>query len=178
VTGESTRQPVDVGTLSSGYVPHLDGLRAVSVVLVLLGHFGFGHIIPATFGVTIFFVISGFIITRLFLLEIERTGTLSLRQFYTRRVFRVFPALLSLVVVSAIFFDNAWPDIVASILFLFNYFNIFFIERPDRALDLLGVLWSLAVEEHFYLFFPLLVFFWRRSIRSLVWVLTSDTRRR
>src|SRR4051812_31489927 len=74
-----------------GYVPSLDGMRAIAVALVLAAHAG---VLPGgTLGVDLFFVLSGFLITTMLLEEHERTGTLSVRAFYTRRAFRLLPAL-------------------------------------------------------------------------------------
>ena len=78
----SSLQPYSMKA-SSAYIPAIDGLRAISILLVLFSHAGLGHIIPGNLGVLIFFVISGFLITRLMIVEIESTGTLSLKAFYT-----------------------------------------------------------------------------------------------
>jgi Acyltransferase family len=77
-----------------GYIPSLDGLRAISISLVLLAHFVDSRIFPGGLGVYIFFVISGFLITHLLLAEHKRTGTISLRQFYTRRIIRLYPVIV------------------------------------------------------------------------------------
>lgn len=84
---------------SHTYLPALDGLRAVAVLLVLLFHAGVGIFQNGFVGVDVFFVLSGFLITRLLLAEMERTSTINLRSFYARRVRRLLPA--SLVVVAA-----------------------------------------------------------------------------
>ena len=91
--------------LSSGYVPGLDGLRAISIGLVLAGHF-FG--LPGgAIGVDIFFVISGYLITTILLREVAKKGNFSLKSFYIRRVLRIFPAfafmLLALLIVTPFF---------------------------------------------------------------------------
>jgi peptidoglycan/LPS O-acetylase OafA/YrhL len=80
----------------------LDGLRAVSILLVLVSHAWLGHIVPGGLGVTIFFFISGFIITRLMISEWDKTGTISIKKFYIRRFFRLMPALIVFVVLSLI----------------------------------------------------------------------------
>ena len=89
---------------SFAYIPALDGLRAVSIALVMLSHFGFGAFVPGIFGVTIFFFVSGFLITRQLLCEVGATGSLRLDMFYLRRVLRLYPALIAMVAVSAIVF--------------------------------------------------------------------------
>lgn len=154
-------------------IPGFDGLRAVAILLVILWHtqttFGFGSLgVLAPLvnvgwaGVDLFFGLSGFLITSLILREERETGRFSIRDFYARRVLRIFPPyytvlLLTLLVLSqfAIFRSAHWPwDTpqplkIASLAFLFsNYLN----------LDPIGlayiVNWSLCVEEHFYLFWP------------------------
>src|SRR5882672_6722055 len=75
-------------------IPSLNGIRAISVLLVVLAHSGFGTIIPGGLGVTIFFFLSGYLITTLMLAESERLGNIAVLSFYARRVFRLAPALL------------------------------------------------------------------------------------
>lgn len=84
-------------TARFGYVPALDGIRGVAVLLVMFAHANW--IVPAggTVGVTVFFVLSGFLITSLLMREMDETGRLDLRRFYGRRVLRLYPALLTLV---------------------------------------------------------------------------------
>jgi peptidoglycan/LPS O-acetylase OafA/YrhL len=145
--------PVRSGT---GRIPSLDGLRAISIGLVLFGHLC-GTLLPkrlavaATFGVTIFFVISGFLITGLLVAEQERSGRISLRQFYTRRVLRIFPAFYfflgsALILRKLGLVTFSLGDLEAAATFTMNY-------RQDHAWTL-GHLWSLAVEEQFYLLWP------------------------
>src|SRR5947199_4929814 len=75
-------------------IPSLDGIRAVSVLLVVLAHSGFGTIVPGGMGVTIFFFLSGYLITTLMLVESERSGNIAIQSFYIRRIFRLAPPLL------------------------------------------------------------------------------------
>ena len=82
---------------SHGYIPGLDGLRAIAVLIVLIAHFGLAHIIPGGFGVTVFFIISGFLITRLLISEQETKGRIALKNFYIRRIIRLYPALAFMV---------------------------------------------------------------------------------
>lgn len=146
--------------IRKGEVASLDGLRAVSVLLVMLGHSGsIGNVIPGGFGVTIFFFISGFIITTLLWREHERTGVIGISSFYVRRTLRLYPALLLLIVgvlaIRALSGVGTGGLGVAGALFYFtNYLDIF---RPESVPLEFGHLWSLAVEMHFYLLYPLLV---------------------
>lgn len=143
-------------------IPSLDGLRAVSIGFVFLGHVGF-DLIPGGFGVTVFFVLSGYLITTLLRLEIERADRVSLKQFYIRRVFRIWPAFYAVLVVAALLtllvglgdgFVDPLP-FVAEGGHIWNYFSIFY-RGPETAMEGTGIFWSLAVEEHFYLLLPML----------------------
>jgi len=73
------------------HIPSLDGIRAVSFMIVFLSHAGLERLVPGGFGVTVFFFLSGYLITTLLRMEAERTGSIDLRGFYLRRVFRIFP---------------------------------------------------------------------------------------
>ena len=120
----SVRLPASVvAGLATGHLPGLDGLRAVAVFLVILYHAGFGA--PGGLGVLMFFVISGFLITWLLLKEYERRGTVSLHQFYWRRVLRIVPAfyvywLLMLGIYLAGQAPVNWPQAIASLLYVNN----------------------------------------------------------
>lgn len=145
----------------TNYIYGLDGLRAISILIVLVSHFGFGNIIPGGFGVTIFFFISGFLITRLLISEQnKRQGQIDLKNFYIRRFLRLMPALYVFIVfvcVLALFFNLKLYliQILSACFYLVNYYDIASeaLELPNRILPW-GHLWSLAVEEHFYLLFP------------------------
>jgi peptidoglycan/LPS O-acetylase OafA/YrhL len=139
----------------------LDGLRALSIVLVLLGHLsgtrGFVHLNLgigdyAHLGVTVFFVISGFLITRLMMVEFNKTGRVSLSLFYARRTLRLFPALYAFIACVCLLwwagFVHLHPrDVWHAVTYTVNYL-------PDRSWQI-GHLWSLSVEEQFYLIWPL-----------------------
>jgi peptidoglycan/LPS O-acetylase OafA/YrhL len=152
-----------------GYLPGLDGVRALAVLGVLLYHADLTWISGGFLGVDVFFVLSGFLITSLLLEEFDRSGRIAFGRFYLGRARRLLPALiLMLVVVSAvvaIFFRDAAAslraDVVASMLYVNNWWYVLndasyfeFIGRPP----LLKHLWSLAVEEQFYLVWPLMAF--------------------
>lgn len=146
---------------SPGRIPGLDGLRAFSIMIVISGHFllkdegGF-----AALGVYIFFAISGFLITRLLFLEKKKSGRADLLQFYVRRVLRLYPVLIVyIVVVSIVDHSRGIPTPPLEILSVFFYFVNYLITWNTihgQALSMpIGVLWSLSVEEHFYLIMPL-----------------------
>ena len=147
---------------ASAYIPAVDGMRAVSISLVLLSHFGFSFA-PGSFRGTIFFFISGYLITGHILKEVDQTGRLSLPLFYLRRALRLYPALLVMVVVGgAVFLAIGGrvngADILSAVFYFANIRDI--VGGYDAGLPLTphpyAVLWSLAVEEHYYLAFPLL----------------------
>ena len=145
----------------AGYAPGLDGTRAIAVLVVLIAHFGLSHIIPGGFGVTIFFFISGFLITRLLIAEQEGSGKVQFGKFYARRALRLLPALFAFLAITTLMFlpFGIAPTLLetfSAAFYLHNYFSL--------ATEHLGIvshmpwghLWSLAVEEHFYIFYPLL----------------------
>ncbi|MCB1255951.1 MAG: acyltransferase, partial [Microthrixaceae bacterium] len=159
-----------------GYQPSLDGLRAVSVIAVILYHAGIGWIPGGFLGVEVFFVVSGFLITSLLLEERRHTGRIDLKHFWVRRARRLLPALYALLVVVVIaallvYKDAAGRlggDVIAALFYVSNWWNIFLKEsyfaqagRPP----LLRHLWSLAVEEQFYLVFPPLFMLAMRRVR-------------
>ncbi|MFZ6672469.1 acyltransferase family protein [Undibacterium sp. Xuan67W] len=139
----------------------LDGLRAVSILLVVISHAWLGHIVPGGLGVTIFFFISGFIITRLMIVEWDATTQINIRQFYLRRFFRLMPALIIYVVLSLLAMLAMGEAIklieLLSVFFYYaNYYAIYFGFGDDTLPAPLSITWSLAIEEHFYLVFPFL----------------------
>jgi peptidoglycan/LPS O-acetylase OafA/YrhL len=144
------------------HIPSLDGLRAISFFVVFFAHSGLGMaVVPGGFGVTVFFFLSGFLITTLMRIEHQTTGTVSIRHFYLRRVLRILPPFyLTLALAIALTLFHVLPGqlqlkvIAAQALHVSNFWFIF--RGSDGAP--LGTVpyWSLAVEEHFYLIFPLL----------------------
>lgn len=170
---------------ASKRIPTLDGLRAVSITLVLLNHLVGTRYYPArldffgnfgNFGVRVFFVISGYLITSLLLKEREKTGAISLKNFYMRRVFRIFPAAYAYIAVIAILDARYHILHPRDLLFAMTYLTNFHLNRAWYV----GHLWSLAVEEQFYMLWPMVVVFWgtRRSSRvSLATILLSPAAR-
>lgn len=141
-------------------IPSLDGLRAVSILLVFISHCNLENLIPGGLGVTLFFFLSGFLITTLLRREFETHGHISLRNFYLRRIFRIWPPFyLVLLTVTALTLLGLLPGHVsgaglASQLLHFANYNVVWFQH-DIPIGT-GVYWSLAIEEHFYLLFPVL----------------------
>lgn len=130
----------------------IDALRAFSVALVVVAHAGLGYIVPGGSGVTLFFTISGFVITYLLIKERTETGSFSARRFYERRAVKILPPLGLLVLlptlVYSLFHPVSWPAVVSQIFFYFNWF------KAAGGADVLpgsGVVWSLSIEEQFYI---------------------------
>ncbi|WP_348673324.1 acyltransferase [uncultured Abyssibacter sp.] len=142
-----------------GTIPSLDGIRAVAIGLVFAAHLGLDHIVPGGLGVTVFFALSGYLITTLLRDEYARTGGIDFRLFYLRRVIRLFPPLYLVVAFSVItsragFLEGTGTvgGVISILLYYPNYYAAMF--GPETMPAGLGPLWSLAIEEHFYLFFP------------------------
>ncbi|WP_016834052.1 acyltransferase family protein [Herbaspirillum lusitanum] len=148
-----------VGTAASArpsfdYLSGLDGLRACAVLLVLVAHLGFSTTIPGGFGVTVFFFISGLLITRLLLAEHAQNGRIAVGRFYVRRLFRLYPALLVAVALAAGGIMS-WGKVFSALFYYANYYGIYAHFGQGRdGFDPFSILWSLAVEEQYYLVFP------------------------
>lgn len=158
-----------------GYCYGLDALRFVAVSIVIIRHYQIIPIMPGGFGVSIFFFISGFLISRLLIAEKNKYGKINLRNFYIRRLIRLVPPLLLMGVfcVPALYFlfpsEFSYWQVIASFLYMGNFEKIatFFTDIP-AGIQALEPLWSLAVEEHFYLVFPVfLTFFSSHRYRVL-----------
>lgn len=185
-----------------GYLPGLDGVRALAIIGVLFYHADLTWMKGGFLGVDVFFVLSGFLITTLILEEFDRSGRIDFAKFYLGRARRLLPALLlmlAVVAVAAAFFyrdvaSQVRADTIASLFYVNNWWYILndasyfeFIGRPP----MLKHLWSLAVEEQFYLVWPAITFllvgrFARRGVRVtaialallstawMVWLSTSN----
>ncbi len=173
------------------YIPAIDGLRAIAVIAVMLYHLGITWIPGGFLGVDLFFVISGYVITRLLLDSIQQRGGLDLRDFYMARIRRLLPPLLFMLIVTSIIVGLWAPDTTKkfltdapfSIFGGMNWWLVFneqdYFESSGRP-PLLQHTWSLAVEAQFYLIWPLILllvlrFFGKKliSIAALVIAMTS-----
>ena len=174
---------------SKFYIPSLDGIRTIAFITVFLSHAGLGDLIPGGTGVTVFFFLSGYLITTLLRQEYDRYETLNLKLFYLRRVLRIWPSFYlvllvgtALTVLGFLRGEIHLPAFLSQALHYFNYYRIFVNAEGITAGSL--VYWSLAVEEHFYLIFPLLylalrklgvssrrqmLIFWGLCLAVLVW---------
>ena len=161
-----------------GYLPGLDGIRAIAVLAVVIFHSALPWLPGGFLGVDVFFVLSGFLITTLLLQEVERTGRIRFGAFYLRRARRLLPALALVLIASAalvvIFAPDAAArlreDIVASTFYVTNWWNIISDQSYFEAMGrppMLQHLWSLGLEEQFYLIWPaVLLFVFRRKGRD------------
>ena len=170
------------GSVSSriGHIPSLDGLRAVAILIVLWGHSEFSTAVDAavgtmvlkgSVGVTVFFFLSGYLITTLLRVEADVRGRISVRDFYLRRAIRILPPLyivlgLAVVATAAGLFaaEMSRRGVLSTATFWANYFII--LDGRDGLPAGMNALWSLAVEEHYYLLFPLLYVALRRWVPS------------
>ena len=167
-------------SVSSTHIPAIDGLRALAVFAVVLYHLGISWIPGGFLGVDLFFVISGYVITRLILDSIESANGLDIKKFYAARIRRLFPGLLALLIVTSVLIALFAPDAIRRFLqdvpyvlsgtnnwhlvaLQQDYFQA--IGRPP----LLQHTWSLAVEFQFYLIWPIILFFiWRKFGKRVV----------
>lgn len=160
------------------HIPALDGIRGVALLTVFLCHthpilLAGGHV-----GVDLFFVLSGFLITSLLLAEFSERGAIDFRRFYIRRALRLLPALFAMVAITLVYVAIVEPDKMGSALrdaraivfYYFNYRRAIDIIQPVRdTYDWFGHLWSLSVEEQFYIVWPLVLLLALRA-RSPLWL--------
>jgi peptidoglycan/LPS O-acetylase OafA/YrhL len=184
-----SRKHPDEAESGRRFRPDIEGLRAIAIVAVLLAHAGVPFLAGGYVGVDVFFVISGFLITGLLIRELEGTGTISLRGFYARRAKRLLPlsavllatvGVLSMIFLSPLRNTEVAGDIIAAGLYVANWhFAAQSVDYFAQGLEPSPVLhlWSLAIEEQFYVVWPGLMlavtwFFRRRgsSVRPVLWV--------
>ncbi len=164
-------------------IPSLNGLRAISIIMVIFYHFRSSKFIifksqwanqlasifiNGELGVNIFFIISGYLITTLLIKEKNKTGSISLKDFYVRRTLRIFPAYYTLLLVYFIlqsfhYFTLTTTDWLSVVLYSKQFFN--------SPLHEIGHLWSLSVEEVFYLVYPFLFIRFHKHIKTVVLLL-------
>ena len=159
------------------YIKGLDGLRALAVVMVLAYHLKLPIAKSGLLGVTVFFVLSGFLITRILITEIEETHTIDLKNFWVRRIRRLIPAVLSMsvviifvsAVVNRVVFTKGCKDFIASVLGFNNWWQIFnkvsYFEAAGAPSPFTHC-WSLAIETQFYLIYPILLLLLSRVFRK------------
>ena len=145
----------------NNHIKSLDGVRGLAVILVFLNHWNLQRFTGGWIGVDIFFLLSGYLITSLIQLEYRKTGDISFKNFYMRRMLRLYPALIICVIIANILWSFNEPFIggpadrlIATFSSIF-YFNNLVVGSVNGNL---GHLWSLSVEEHFYILWPLLMY--------------------
>ena len=151
-------------------------MRAAAIVLVIVYHFR--GPVSAALGVIVFFVLSGFLITGVLIKEVARSGTLSIRNFYRRRVYRIFPAFYVcwFVTMGAALWRHdriTWENAVGTFFYLADYGRAILPVKQQYQYQM-GISWSLAVEEQFYLLWPvLLLWVWKRRspLRAVGWII-------
>ena len=163
MAGTPAGQSILAPERTSDHIGGLDGIRGIAVLAVLAHHMTYGHLVGGFLGVELFFVLSGYLITHLLVLEQQRTGSISLRKFYVRRALRLLPALaLTLIMVSI--FQALRPlasgpgfpwTVLAVLVYVANWLSF----PGGASLGYLGHVWSLSMEEQFYALWPLLLVF-------------------
>ena len=159
------------------YITGLDGIRAIAVIMVLAYHLKLALFKSGFLGVTVFFVLSGYLITGILISEVEEEGTIDLKNFWLRRIRRLVPAVMSMAVViifvsavvNRIIFTKGCKDFLASVLGFNNWWQIF---NKVSYFEAAGVTspfthcWSLAIETQFYLIYPLILLGIYKLIKS------------
>ncbi|MEH1940258.1 MAG: acyltransferase [Nostoc sp.] len=187
-SGTNPEASSGVNAHSRIYIPSLDGIRTVAFVIVFLSHAGLAKVFPGSFGVTVFFFLSGYLITTLLRQEYDRYETIDFKLFYLRRILRIWPSFYLVLGIGAVLTvlellpgKIILSAFLAQFLHYTNYYGIFIGEGITAGS---WVYWSLAVEEHFYLLFPLfyvalrklrvssrrqMLIFWGLCLAVLLW---------
>jgi len=150
---------------SAAHYAALDGLRAISVIIVMLAHAEFPYPRDGAVGVEIFFVLSGFLITGILSREFERTGRIDRKNFYMRRLLRLMPCLVLTLILFSVFFviqKHHFPTGIVAVCLTYtsNW------ARPYWDLDGMAHSWSLGVEQQYYLVWPFVILLLERACRS------------
>jgi peptidoglycan/LPS O-acetylase OafA/YrhL len=167
---------------NQAYLPHVDGLRCLAVVSVLLFHFGVPGLGGGYVGVDVFFVISGYLITKIIIDEVVATGSFNFRHFYARRIRRILPALIATAAVTTLVavasltpaylvaYGKSLAASAASVSNLLFWSESGYFDAASKTKPLLHT-WSLSVEEQFYLFWPALIYLSHRFLgkKGLIW---------
>lgn len=175
-SGGSTNSPADINRVP--YLPGLDGMRALAVVAVMIYHANPDWLKGGFLGVEVFFVISGYLITLLLISEKARTSTVNITSFWVRRARRLLPALFTLLILLTVWtslfereaLGKLRGDVIAAFFYVSNWYQIWTGAGYTAANDFapLRHLWSLAVEEQFYLIWPVvMVLFLRGGVRRI-----------
>jgi peptidoglycan/LPS O-acetylase OafA/YrhL len=156
---------------ASRHIPSLDGIRAISFLLVFVAHAGLKEYVPGGLGVTVFFFLSGFLITTLMRSEYDRNSFINFRHFWLRRSLRILPPfylILGLAALASLVFQpRGTLDPRALLAQVLHFSNYWIIEHTELGMAPgTGVYWSVAVEEHFYLVFPWVYSWMRRGHAS------------
>lgn len=170
------------------YMPGLDGLRAIAVIGIIIYHLNKQWLTGGFLGVDTFFVISGYLITSLLLKEYEDTGTINLKNFWIRRIKRLLPAVFALIVVVGIATLLLHPehivrvkhDMIAAIFYVSNWWYIAKDVNYFEQFSFMPLkhLWSLAIEEQFYLFFPAVLLLFmaivkkKKNVILMFWIIS------
>jgi len=146
---------------SKFYIPSLDGMRTIAFIIVFLSHAGATKIVPGGFGVTVFFFLSGYLITTLLRREYEKNQFINLKHFYLRRIVRIWPGFyvvlflgVFLTLIGVLKGEIQLPGFLSLVLHYYNYYETF--GGGQGIPPGTNIYWSLAVEEHFYCLFPFL----------------------
>jgi len=159
---------------SLNYRPEIDGMRAIAVISVIIYHlkisiFDSKLLVGGYLGVDVFFVLSGFLITKILVIEYLKSGTMSIKNFYWRRTKRILPALFLVIIVTMAYswfvllpsdYNRLSQSILSALFFVSNFFWFFELNEYGAQSGLLQPFlhtWSLAIEEQYYLFFPFLL---------------------
>lgn len=166
--------------ISKDHVPALDGFRGIAIILVILSHYGLGKLVPGGFGVNLFFFVSGLLITRLLIIEKSQKGAICLKSFYIRRFLRLYPALIFFTIIGSIYiltlgFNYFRADEIFSTLFYYRNYLPYVTDYsyPPKEFNVFHIVWSLAIEEHFYIVFPCLFILLYKRTRLFIGILIA-----